>query len=454
MKKRDRLHLTVVLWLLPFIILALLIDLFFPVVLQYIFKLSYLFFIYLIFFLFFRKNEVIPFIKPLPSSAEKTLSFLPWVGSVMLIQCVVMCLFLGQLFTVNQYEAISYRLPDLYAMQSFLDHLRLFCHRQWLFPWSIVCAIMLIILQLMKKTLYSPSLTGVFKANSIFFGRIPEFPLVVSMRLLVALSTGLASLQLGLILYPHSSVFFTPLLGLATCFLLILLTQAKAFQSLLNQLGKKHYSPIFFCVISLFIITVACIALGIIAKFAFAHSSQKLELFHSLHFYPESVFPALYGIFISAWWILAMPALASLILFVSHGRKIKHTIAVCFILPIILFIISGVFQAPTLTQAASFPIQLVYTIQFIAYAGLCFLFKDRSAHLLLWFGHYPIKTLTKLRSLRAVEYQSLLAITLAILAIFSLSGIQGLQFLFSFAALFALVLYFLLLFQSWRKQEN
>ncbi len=454
MKKRDRLHLTVVLSILPFVICAFLIDLFFPAVLQYILRLSYLFFIYLIFFLLFRKNQTIPFIKPLSSSVEKSLSFLPWVSSIMLIQLLVMCLFLGQLFTINQYEAMSHHLPDTYAIQSFLDHLRLFSHRQWLFPWSIVSAIMLIIIHLMKKPLYSPSLGGVFNAKSIFFGRAPEFPLVISTRLLVALSIGLASLQLGLLLYPHSSVFFTPLLGLATCLLLLLLTQTKAFQSLLNKLGRKHYPPIIFCLVFLFIITVACIALGIIAKFAFAHNAQKLELFHSLHFYPENMFPALYSIFISAWWLLAMPALASLILLISHGRKIKHTIAVCFILPVIFFIISGFFQAPTLAEAASFPIQVVYTIQFIAYAGLCFLFKDNTAHLLLWFGHYPIKTPTKLRSLRTAEYQSLWAITLAILAIFSLSGIQGLQFLFSFSAFFALVLYFLLLFQSWRKQKN
>lgn len=454
MKKRDRLHLTVVLWILPFVIFSLVIDLFFPVVFQYILKLSCLFFIYLLYFILFRKNQTIPFIKPLPSSSENSLSFLSWISSVMLIQFVIMCLFLGQLFTVNQYEAISYHLPSVYAMQSFLDHLRLFCHRQWLFPWSIVCAVIIIIFQLTKKPLYSPSLTGIFKANSIFFGRIPEFPLVISTRLLVALSIGLASLQLGLILYPHSSVFFTPLLGLATCFLLILLTQAKTFQSLLSQLAKKNYPPIIFCIIFLFIITVACIGFGIISTFAFAHNAQKLELFHSLHFYSENVFPALYGIFIFAWWILAMPALASLILTISHGRKIKHTIAVCFILPLILFIISGFFQAPTLIQAASFPIQIVYTIQFIAYAGLCLLFKNKSAHLLLWFGHYPIKTLTKFRSFRAIEYQSLWAIILAILVIFSLSGIQGLQFLLSFAAFFALVLYFLLLFQSWRKQKN
>lgn len=451
MKTRDRLHLTVVLWILPVVILALLIDLFFPAVLQDILKLSFLFFIYLLFFIFFRKNQIIPFIKPIPSFIEKSLSFLPWVGSIMLIQLVAICLFLGQLFTINQYEAVSHHLPDVYAMQSFLDHLRLFCHKQWLFPWSIVCAIMLLIFQLMKKPLYSPSLTGVFKANSIFFGRVPEFPLVINIRLLVAFSIGFASLQLGLILYPPFSVFFTPLLGLATCFLLILFTQAKAFQSVLKQLGKKHYPPIIFCLIFLFFITVVCIGFGIIAKFAFAHNAQKLVLFHSLHFYSESLYPTLYGIFIFAWWILAMPTLGSLILFISHGRKIKHTIAVCFILPILLFIISGFFQPPTLAEAASFPIQLVYTIQFIAYAGLCLLFKNKSSHLILWFGHYPIKTLVKLRSFRVVEYQSLCGITLGLLLIFSLSGIQGLQFLFSFAAFFAIVLYFLLLFKSWRK---
>lgn len=408
-------------------------DLLFPKLLAGYFSLSYLFFIYILLFLCFGKNTVITH-----TNSNTTYSFFTWLGLIFLIQIILIALFLGQLFTLNQFElkTISFSTTNTTIWWNIAIKL---LANFGLFPWVTLCgAVIFFNLASKQKNLHHLSAIINLPQTVLgkLFNRVIDAYLISGIRLFIALSIGLAGLQLSLIIFPSFSSIMTPAFGIVTCAILLMLTFIKPMQQLLQKLHDKEFSPIVFFLIQLFFISVVCAAMSVIGQHL--HASP---LFKPLHLFSINELPAVYHIWFFSWWLFCIPAVSSLLFFISKDKKIKTVILSVLFLPVILLILTLV--VVNKVYATPIPIEIIYTLQSIGLIGLILLFKEKWSHHILWFGFLPA---LQAKKLRIVDLKSLWVLPPAVLALLALSGVQGLQVLFCITSFGILLTYLILIF--------
>jgi choline-glycine betaine transporter len=235
--------------------------------------------------------------------------------------------------------------------------------------------------------------------------------------------------------------------GCITFLALLLVSKNEQFKKLDDIFGRIKFPPILMLVliglITFIVVAVMQFILIIVNRFTlgylvplFSNTSRPLAFVHE-------TWMTAWQLWQWAWWVLATPFLASLLVKISHEKSLRVFILTLLIIPC-LFLLAWHFLNSTtilylISQLLSMP--TIFTLQLILLIILLLFFIPIKSHHTLLLGFFPLKNPPKLRLL---PFKRTYLTVVALLGILIMSSIQGLLMLQLLVAIGAFVVYLMM----------
>ncbi|OGT31784.1 MAG: hypothetical protein A3E87_02270 [Gammaproteobacteria bacterium RIFCSPHIGHO2_12_FULL_35_23] len=426
---------------LPLIfIIPLVICFLFPNYLLVFLKISFLAPIALLIYFFLPSAN-----KIIQGGSSKPLSTISWLGLILVIEITACFIFIGQLYTLGQYQLQTYQLSSLQFMIWFKEQIAELFFNWGFFPWAFVLFAAIIFYRTKLKNNASHHLTVCLPLpyNTVgnLIRRVFDYYILQSTLCTITLIIGLAAAQVSLLIYPAFSVVLLPITGITIAAIILILGNNKKLEKIFKVIQEKKLAPIKPLLIQWFLLTLIIVVTSfIINRYIMPYNAKAIYNWHPFQFFEFNELPIISQLFFISWWFIATPLLSSLIVYYSTGRTIRLTLIVSLIFPFIMFLIFHYLGMQIFSYAVE-P-DFIYFMQVIGFFIFLTLFRESRTNQILWFGYMPNSPMHKLR---IINPKLLWMLAPTLLGLLSISGLQGLVLTSTLVTFPMIIMYLLLL---------
>jgi hypothetical protein len=385
------------------------------------------------------KNKIIRNAFPI-----KTLTQPTWLINIFLIQIFTFCLFIGQFYSLGQYEVQAGHLTQK-QLPSWFNHLLLQFFSGWnIAIWSFIAVALCIFIKTKEKLKKPNALTNALPFGNSLTARFSKAfasnYIYQTTRIMVCFSMVLIVLQITSLIYPKYQPLFNPLFGIIIAGAIFFLSTLHIMQRMFLRLREYKAPPIILFALFLFLSIIIVFVVALLMGKLGMRTQTILQTWQTLSFFNASELPIVDRLVSIEWWIMLTPLLASMFFMISNKHSIKKTLVAILILPVLTTIFA--FTAIGHHRMINLNHITIFVIQMIGFLGLIFLLSNKTSNRILWFGYF---TDTPMKKIRVAHPRMLWQLSGCILGLLALNGIQGIYMLFSVGAIGISLIYLLLI---------